>query len=169
MYMRLLDEAILEEKGGKSKKRPPECAVDFNVNAYIPEEYITGSNHRLEAYKKISLIRNEADLLDVNDEFLDRYGPIPDPVSTLINISYLRAIASECSLSKVEYRNRTISFYPSEINIKAWSELCAKNNGKLLLSLGEKPYISCRVKNEAWGLDIAIKLLKQYVKIIENS
>ena len=169
MYMRLLDEAILEEKGGKSKKRPPECTVDFNVNAYIPEEYIKGSSHRLEAYKKISLIRNEADLLDVNDEFLDRYGPIPDPVSTLINISYLRAIASECSLSKVEYRNRTISFYPAEINIKAWSELCAKNNGKLLLSLGDKPYISCRVKNEAWGLDIAVKLLKQYVKIIENS
>lgn len=168
MYMRLLDEAILEEKGGKQVKRSPECTIDFNMNAYIPEDYITGSTHRLEAYKKISLIRNEEDLLDVTDEFLDRYGPMPDPVSTLINISYLRAIASYCGLSRVEYRNKTLMYYPESINIKAWSDLCAQNNGKLLLSLGEKPYISCRVKNEAFGLDIAIKLLKQYLKIIEK-
>jgi len=169
MYMRLLDEAILEEKGVSTKSRPPECTIDFNINAYIPEEYICGSNHRLEAYKKISLIRTEEDLLDVNDEFLDRYGPIPDPVSTLINISYLRAIASECMLSRVEYQNRTIPFYPENINLKAWSDLCALNNGKLLLSLASKPYISCKVKNEAWGLDIAIKLMKQYKKIVVSS
>ena len=168
MYMRLLDEAILEEKGVKKTRRAQECTIDFNMNAYIPEEYIRGSTHRLEAYKKISLIRNEEDLLDVNDEFLDRYGPIPDPVSNLINISFLRAIASDLGLSKVEYRNRTLVYYPESIDIKAWSELCALNNGKLLLSLGEKPYISCRVKNESFGLDIAIKLLKQYQKIIKK-
>ena len=169
MYMQLLDEAILEEKGEKKKIKLAECTVDFNVNAYIPEEYIRGSSHRLEAYKKISLIRNDEDLMDVNDEFLDRYGPMPDPVSSLINISFLRAIASRCGLSRVEYRNRTLIFYPEQIDIKAWSELCAVNNGKLLLSLGGKPYISCRVKNESFGLDIAIKLLKQYLKIIEKS
>ena len=168
MYMRLLDEAILEEKGGKQKKSLPECTADFNMNAYIPEDYIHASSHRLEAYKKISLIRNDEDLLDVNDEFLDRYGPMPDSVSTLINISFLRAIASRCGLSKVEYRNRTLIFYPESIDIKSWSDLCALNNGKLLLSLGGKPYISCRVKNESWGLDIAIKLLKQYLKIVEK-
>jgi len=169
MYMQLLDEAILEEKGEMKKSKLAECTVDFNVNAYIPEEYIRGSSHRLEAYKKISLIRNDEDLLDVNDEFLDRYGPMPDPVSSLINISFLRAIASRCGLSRVEYRNRTLIFYPETIDIRSWSELCAVNNGKLLLSLGGKPYISCRVKNEAFGLDIAIKLLKQYLKIIEKS
>lgn len=169
MYMHLLDEAILEEKGEKRKPKPAECTVDFNVNAYIPEDYVRGSSHRLEAYKKISLIRNDEDLMDVNDEFLDRYGPMPDPVSSLINISFLRAIASSCNLSRVEYKNRTLIFYPENIDVRAWSELCAQNNGKLLLSLGGKPYISCRVKNEAFGLDIAIKLLKQYQKIIEKS
>ncbi len=168
MYMQLLDEAILEEKGVKKNPKLTECTVDFNVNAYIPEDYVRGSSHRLEAYKKISLIRNDEDLMDVNDEFLDRYGAIPDPVSSLINIAFLRAVASQCGLSKVEYRNRTLIFYPENIDIRAWSELCATNNGKLLLSLGSKPYISCRVKNEAFGLDIAIKLLKQYLKIIEK-
>ncbi len=166
MYMRLLDEAILEEKGNKSDKRPVECTIDFNIDAYIPEKYISNSNHRLEAYKKISLIRNEADLLDINDELLDRFGPIPDPVSTLINISHLRAIASRCGLSKVEYRDRTIVYYPESINLRVWTALAAHNNGKLLLSMTGKPYISCRVKNEDWALDIATRLLQQYLKIL---
>ncbi len=169
MYMRLLDEAILEEKGGKNKQKPIECTIDFNIDAYIPEKYISNPNHRLEAYKKISLIRNEKDLLDVNDELLDRFGPMPDPVSTLINISYLRSTASLAGLSKVEYKDRTIVYYPENINIKAWSELAARNNGKLLMSLGGKPYISCRVKNKDWALDIATKLLLEYLKIISAS
>ena len=168
MYMRLLDEAILEEKGGKQAVKSIECSIDFNMDAYIPEKYISNSNHRLEAYKKISLIRNEADLFDVNDELLDRFGPIPDPVSTLINISHLRAIASRCGLSKVEYRDRTIVYYPENINIRAWTELAAVNNGKLLLSMGGKPYISCRVKHKEFALDISTKLLKQYLKIIAS-
>ena len=169
MYMRLLDEAILEEKGGKAAKKTVECTVDFNMNAYIPEKYISGGNHRLEVYKKISLIRNDEDLLDVNDELLDRFGPIPDPVSTLINISLLRAIASRCNLSKVEYRDRTIVYYPEEINLKAWSALAEIHGGKLLLSLTGKPCISCRVKNKDFALDIAIKLLKQYEKIASGN
>lgn len=169
MYMRLLDEAILEEKGqGKKKERSAECAVDFNMDAYIPEKYIGNANHRLEAYKKISLIRNEDDLYDVNDELLDRFGPLPEPVSTLVNIAYLRAIACDCGLSRVEYRDRTIVYYPETVNLEAWSKMAALNNGKLLLSLGGKPCISCRVKNKEWALDIATKLLKQYRKVVES-
>lgn len=168
MYMRLLDEAILEEKGGKSKEKMPECTVDFNMDAYIPEKYIANANHRLEAYKKISLIRNDDDLLDVNDELLDRFGPMPDPVSTLVNLSYLRAVAARCGLSKVEYRDRTILYHPESINLNAWSKLAAAHNGKLLLSLSGKPYISCRVKNKDWALDIALRLLKDYLKILAS-
>ncbi len=168
MYMRLLDEAILEEKGEKPKEKTVECTIDFNVDAYIPEKYIANAGHRLEAYKKISLIRNDEDLLDVNDELLDRFGPMPDPVSTLINISYLRALAARCGLSKVEYKDRNLIYYPEKINLKAWTALAAANNGKLLLSLSGKPSVSCRVKNKEWALDIATRLLKDYLKILAS-
>ena len=77
-------------------------------------------------------------------------------------------IIDQCclTLSKVEYRDRRIVYYPENINIRAWTELAALNNGKLLLSMGGKPYISCRVKNKDFALDIATRLLKQYLKII---
>lgn len=169
MYMRLLEEAILEEKGGKSAPKIPECTIDFNIDAYIPENYISNSNQRLEAYKKISLIRTNEDMLDVSDELLDRFGPMPDSVASLVNISLLRSIASQAGLSRVEYKNKTIIYYPEKINVQAWSALAAENNGKLLMSFTQRPYISCRVKNSDWALDVSIKLLKSYLRIASQN
>ncbi len=125
LYMRILEDAILEEKG-ESVKKEAECTVDITIDAFIPENYINGSSHRLDAYKKISLIRNEADRTDVTDELLDRYGAMPQSVANLLNVSYLRATGSKAGLQKIEYRDRIITFKPESINIKAWSALAAK-------------------------------------------
>jgi transcription-repair coupling factor (superfamily II helicase) len=164
LYMRILEEAILEEKG-ETVKKEPECTVDVSIDAFIPEKYIPGSSHRLEAYKKISLIRNAEDRTDVTDELLDRYGPMPQSVANLLNVSFLRATGSKAGLRKIEYKDRIITFRPEKIDIKAWSVLAARKNGKLLVSLGAQPYISCRVKNPEFAIDIAQKLLNEYIEI----
>ena len=164
LYMRILEEAILEEKG-ETVKKEPECTVDVSIDAFIPEKYIPGSSHRLEAYKKISLIRNAEDRTDVTDELLDRYGPMPQSVANLLNVSLLRATGSKAGLSKIEYKDRIITFRPEKIDIKAWSILAARKNGKLLVSLGAQPYISCRVKNPEFAIDSAQKLLNEYIEI----
>ncbi|MBO5744947.1 MAG: transcription-repair coupling factor, partial [Clostridia bacterium] len=83
LFMKLLEEAVLEEKG-ETKKTIPECTVEFNINAYIPEYYIKSSNQRIDAYKKISLIEDKKDMMDVYDELMDRFGKIPEETENLL-------------------------------------------------------------------------------------
>lgn len=109
MYMRILNEAILEEKGEAPVKKT-ECTVDMNISAYIPESYIKSSVQRIDVYKKISLVENVEDTVDIIDELLDRYGELPKPVSALLDISLLRSLGSECALTKIQKRGNSVSF-----------------------------------------------------------
>lgn len=80
LYMKILGEAILEQKGEKVVEAL-ECTVEYNKSAYIPERYIKAANQRISAYRKISDIKNRQDQSDVIDELIDRYGDLPAPGS----------------------------------------------------------------------------------------
>ena len=163
LYMKLLNEAILEEKG-EPEKKSVECSVVFNVDAYIPESYISSSNGRIEAYKKISLIRDEQDMYDVADELIDRYGDMPKAADNLLKISLIRALGSRAGVTKAEYKSGTLIFYLLEPRLELWSALAKKYNGRLLISNSSKPYVSCRtLKNEKIS-ELAIALLGAYNK-----
>lgn len=92
LYMKLLQEAVLEEKGEKKGEKGVECTVELGINAYIPESYIKNSNQRIDAYRKISLIETKEDSEDVYDELVDRYG---DPAET--GAEYRRGVACPCA------------------------------------------------------------------------
>ena len=59
MYLRLLGDAVSEEKGEENPDRDIDCLVDIHIEAHIPEDYIENLNHRLEIYRRISEIRTE--------------------------------------------------------------------------------------------------------------
>ena len=168
LYMKLLNEAVLEEKGEAPKKKV-ECTVGMGVDAYIPEKYISGSMQRIDAYRKISLINNADDLYDVADEFIDRYGDMPKVTDNLLRISLLRALGSEAGISKITAQPRGVMFVPVKMNASAWSALAAKNNGRILLSMGSVPSVQAKpLKNES-PLDCAEKMLKEYIQIINEN
>ena len=85
MYCRLLSEAVNELKGN-SIEEEVEISIDVNLSAYIDNNYIDSENEKIDMYKKIASIQDENDVLDVEDELMDRYGNIPVPVSNLIKI-----------------------------------------------------------------------------------
>lgn len=167
LYMKLLNEAILEEKGESVKKRE-ECTVDFNVDAYIPEKYVENSNQRIEAYKKISLIRNDEDLYDIADELMDRYGEMPKAVVSLLHISLLRSLGSDCGIMKIQSKESGVLLYPREFKLEFWSRLAAMYNGKLLISLGNVPYVTVKPPKNAVPQDFTEKLLKDYLQILSE-
>ncbi|MBE6618450.1 MAG: transcription-repair coupling factor [Ruminococcaceae bacterium] len=168
LYMRLLNEAVLEEKGEAPKKKV-ECTVSMGVDAYIPEKYISGSMQRIDAYRKISLINTPDDLYDVADEFIDRYGDMPKVTDNLLRISLIRALGSEAGISKVMAQTRGVTFVPAKMNASAWSTLAAKNNGRILISMGSVPSVLAKpAKNES-PLDVAEKMLKEYIQIINEN
>ncbi|MBO5040872.1 MAG: transcription-repair coupling factor [Clostridia bacterium] len=168
MYMRILNEAILEEKG-ETKAQKTECAVEMNVSAYIPESYIKSPVQRIDVYKKISLIENVADKMDIVDELLDRYGDMPRSVSSLLDVSLLRACGSACGINKIIKRGSSVIFYPDKMDIRIWSMLTSDRKGAILMSLELKPYVTLRTKAGDDVFKKAIDLLTDYQKIMNSS
>ncbi|MBR2460873.1 MAG: transcription-repair coupling factor [Clostridia bacterium] len=164
LYMKLLNEAILEEKGETVKQRT-ECNVALNVDAYIPEKYVRSTAQRIDAYKKIASIGCEADVSDVRDELIDRYGVPPIQTETLLKVSLLRALGGEYGFSKIELREGNILFYTQSFDLSAWSKLINEFKGRIFFSAGSTPYVTYKFERGADKCDETLELLKKYIQI----
>ena len=102
MYLKLLTEAIQREKGEEVPAGDAECLVDMQIQAHIPEGYISSLSQRLDIYRRIADIRSFDDASDVIDELIDRYGEPPAAVKGLIDVALLRNMASRLGVSEVK-------------------------------------------------------------------
>ena len=147
LYLRLLEEAAGELSGQPSTERT-ECTADILVSASLPQSYIPDTGTRVDLYRRIALIRSEEDHLDLQDELIDRFGDPPQPVLNLLAIALLRAHASECGVSEINHRSGSIQFVFTPSVLQSASAVCADPSlrGRILMSAGEKPYLSLRLK-----------------------
>lgn len=154
MYLKLLGDAVREEKGEKPiEVDEQDCLVDVAVQAHIPEEYIESLSNRLDAYRRIADIRTEEDSRDVIDEFVDRYGDIPSSVMGLIDIALIRNKAAAMGIYEIRQNESSILLYLSDIRREEVAEIVGKMKGKALLSAGAKPYIAVRTEKSAKPLN----------------
>ncbi len=167
LYMKLLNDAVLEEKGELPVKRR-ECTVSLQTDAYLPERYIRSSAQRIDAYKRIASVSNEEDMYDVYDELADRYGALPKQANVLLNISLIRALGSEAGFDKIDYRNGALLFFAGSFDVNAIRALTADMPSRIKFSFGNTPYMTLKLKNEAERCDEAIDLLKKYIQITEQ-
>ena len=165
MYLKLLEEAVLEERGEKPQ-RPTECAADLSVAASIPDRYVPSPEQRMDLYRRIAAIRSEADADDVMDELIDRYGDPPRTVNNLISVALLRADAAQNGISQIEQKGTNLNFYLEEFDLQRVSALCGleKYRSRLLFSAGERPYLSLRLKKGEDSLKFGRKLVEDYAK-----
>jgi len=101
LYTKLLEGTIEELKGEKDKKKI-EVEIDLNLDAYIPDDYIKYEARKIEIYKKIKSIENEADALDTIDELIDRFGEPPVEVMRLVNTARLKFLAAELNIDLIK-------------------------------------------------------------------
>ncbi len=144
MYLKLLAEAVSEEKGEENTNADIECLIDVNIEAHIPENYISNTSQRIEIYRRIADIRNNEDCEDVKDELKDRFGKIPQAVLGLIEIALIRNIANMMGIYEIKQNETSILLYIKNIKSEAVSNLMGKLRGQALLNAGNKPYISVR-------------------------
>lgn len=100
MYAKLLGQAVAEARGEKIEENV-ETVMKININAFIPESYIKSSEQRMIAYKKISAITCMQDVYDVTAELENVLGKMPQPVSNLIDIAYLKNLASKLKITEI--------------------------------------------------------------------
>ncbi len=162
LYVRLLNEAVLEEQG-KAAPPPFEAQIDIRADAHIPTEYIPTAAGRMEMYKKISAMEEEADRRDIAGELADRYGKPPRPVERLLAVALSRALAARHRIPRVEQRGDTLRFTLSHLELPVWSVLFAEK--KNLKFEKNPPCVVLRLEGNDDPAAAAAALLLRYDEV----
>ncbi len=101
LYTQMMEEAMAELRG-EDVEREPDTIINLPASAFIPEDYIRDMSLRLAAYKEISTTGDEAELSDLADSLRDRYGPLPEPVSNLLEIMSVKLIAGKARVIRID-------------------------------------------------------------------
>ena len=161
LYVRLLNEAISEEKG-EVIEVPFEAKIELAVDAHIPEEYIRTSAERMEMYKKISFIRADADVSDVTDELCDRYGEPPKTVLRLLHVAATRAMASAARIAKIDEKEGVVRFFAEAPDLALWSVLFEAHKNLRFVASVTGPMVVYRTEKGEEPIFAAYKLLCEY-------
>lgn len=145
MYLKLLSDAVLEQRGEKNEKRVEECMIDLRLSAHIPEEYIDALPQRIDIYKKIAAVLDDEDASDLIDELIDRFGEPPKAVLGLIDVSLLRNRAANLGITEIQQRDDALLIYQTPLDIKTAGLLASRMKGRVMVSGGQKPYIAVRL------------------------
>lgn len=165
LYVKLLSEAVLEESG-EVKEEKPETLIDIKVSAHIPESYIRESSHRMEMYKKISLIKSAEDKDDVSDELCDRFGDVPLSVERLLNVALIKSIATEAGIARIEYKANVLSFFTKAPDLVAWSTVIDAHRGMSVRAASGMACVSLRVADAPSVTRICENIMKEYASAL---
>ena len=89
LYCQMVTEAVSEMKGEKTEEET-EVKIDISVDAHLPDDYVPSEDLRLEAYRRLAAVRTTAELNDIEGEWRDRFGPLPDAARALVSVAALR-------------------------------------------------------------------------------
>ena len=166
MYLKLLEDAVLEERGEESLKEP-ECTADLNVTANIDKIYVSSGEQRMDLYRRMAAIRTQEDADDLLDEIVDRYGDPPKGVMNLIAIALLRARAAAAGIVEISQKSEQLTVSLGVFDFGAISTLCEEPafKGRVFFAAGKTPAITLRLKPGEDSLKLAQQLVDRYCLI----
>ena len=132
LYCKMLNEAVQRRKG-ITMTEDFATAVDLDVDAFIPPEYIVNEVQKLDIYKRIAGIETIRERDDMKDELLDRFGAIPGSVDHLLRIALIRVAAHKLYMTEVKGKNERIVF-----TFRSDAPIAAQRIPGFLKSYGEK-------------------------------
>lgn len=169
LYCKLLEGAIEELKGEKEEIENVE--IDLNVDAYVPQQYISDSKQKIEIYKKIRKIKNKKEIDDIVKELNDRFGTPPEVVDNLIIISNIRIIARRLGINKIKGKEGIVNCqFKNRASIKGDSiiELLKKYPRQIKVRSDKKPVLGIKVK-DVNTLSFLEEILKELQSILSSN
>lgn len=173
LYCKMLNEAVRTLKGEMTEKEEFDTIVDFSMDAYIPNYYIRNEYMKLDIYKRIAAIESEEELVDMQDELIDRFGDVPKPVQNLLQIVVIRTMAHQIYATEVKGDRKEIKIlmYPkAKLQIEHMEELLNhyKGNALRLVTSGNVPYFICyNRKNENKDVEQMLNFVKKLLSDIK--
>ena len=153
-YCNLLDQVVKEMQGIEIEEEQ-EIQIDINISSYIPDSYIDSSSQKIEVYQNIALCRTEADIQNVIDEIIDRYGAMPKELENLIEVARIKELCRKAGVVKVSQKKNMITnsqnlvFYydKDKYNPEIVDKLIKKYGYDIKFSTGIEPYVTLRIGN----------------------
>ena len=167
MYLKLLDEAVLEERGEKPKA--PDCTADLNVTANVDKDYVSRGEERMDLYRRMAAIRSQEDADDLLDEIIDRYGEPPKGVLNLIDIALLRANAQKAGICDIRQKSGEVHFTMANLNFEAVSALCNETDYKTrvqFIAAAKEPTLRLKLISGIDSLKQSKTFIDRYQKCI---
>ncbi len=167
MYLKLLDEAVLEERGEKPKE--PECTADLNVTANVDPEFVSRGEERMDLYRRMAAIRTQEDADDLLDEIVDRYGDPPKGVLNLIDIALLRAEARRCGIEDIRQKAGDVLFTMTNLNFEAMTAICAEagyKNRVSFVATAKKPTLRLKLASGSDSLKQSKSFIAKYKSLL---
>ena len=154
MYLKLLNDAMNEEKGESTESAPQtDCVVEFDCNAHIPEKCIPSLPQRLSVYRKIAAVRSDDGVSDIIDELIDRFGEPPKSVTMLIDIALIRARGSECGATKITESGGKISVFLGDADPDRLLSIIRKSGGNITFSKSGGDHIVLKPRSGQTSFD----------------
>jgi transcription-repair coupling factor (superfamily II helicase) len=104
LYQEMLEEAVMMLKAGVTEPASEKWSPQINIGApvMIPEEYVPDLAVRLGLYRRLAELDNANEVDQVAAEIVDRFGPTPDEVKTLLEIVAIKALCRAANIAKFE-------------------------------------------------------------------
>lgn len=141
LYCKMLSEAVKEAKGIHTME-DFETSVDLNIDAFIPDTYISNEFQKLDIYKRIAGIENQSDYDDMLEELLDRFGEPTKAVLNLLAIAKMKAIAHQAYVTEMKQIGKEIKitlYEKAKINPAGIPALMDKYRRRLQFKTDKEP------------------------------
>ncbi len=117
LYMRMVGEAVNDYKTGliETEEISHECKLEIPVDAHLPETYVDSERLRLDIYRRLADVKDPLEIKPIEEELIDRFGPMPDVVNALIQVATLRASARKLGIKEMIQQGKNLRISPIKL------------------------------------------------------
>lgn len=165
LYLRLLEEAV-QRLSTENYQEQHEVLLELEYTGFIPDNYISNPQIKMEIYKKIAAISDKEELDRIYSELQDRFGPVPEEVSSLLALADIRIICKKLMISSLRERNgvaRIEITQFSAISSEKFIRMAAENAGRVQLEPNQHAFL---LKTGKIGLKEKSEFIREKLEIL---
>ena len=163
LYCQMVNEAVSEMKGEPTKE-PSEVKLDVPTDAFLPVDYVPKEELRLEAYRRLAAVTSQAEVDDIRAEWIDRYGPVPEPADALLAVGSLRAECHRLGLRDVQLVGTQARLGP--ISLKTSEELRLRRLSRDSLYKPDQQQLVVPMRRGTEPASFLVNLLRELVPAV---
>jgi transcription-repair coupling factor (superfamily II helicase) len=116
LYCKMVTEAVAELKG-EHPAEPLDVTIDIPLDAHLPASYVAREDLRIEAYRRLAAVTTEAEVADIETEWQDRYGLIPELAAALLTVARLRAECHRLGIGEIVAAGGKVRIKPIDLKM----------------------------------------------------